>query len=160
MQENLRKADMDILKTAADIKLKEERNEISREDAETRRRQEISRSALNSTRASILSLERKQAEDGTVLIKDIMSELSKLRQLALKSNLNPMVGVNTKTSTAAYNEQLPLIFEQYRGRVVRNGKPISDAELASILRISPSTGGEGTGGRTINRPDGATVKVN
>ena len=160
VQENLRKADMDILKTAADIKLKEERNEISRKDAETRRRQEISRSALNSTRASILALERKQAEDGTVLIKDIMSELSKLRQLALKSNLNSMIGVNTKTSTAAYNEQLPLIFEQYRGRVVRNGNPISDAELASILRISPSTGGEGIGGRTINRPDGATVKVN
>ena len=137
LAEKLRKTDLDILNTAADLKLKEERNEISRADANIRRRDMLSRTAMNDTKRSILDLQAKLDNKGQVLIKDVMAELSKLRQIGMKSSTNNMFGVDAKTATAAYNSQLPSIFQQFRGRVVKDGTVMSDAELASLLKISP-----------------------
>ena len=137
LAEKLRKTDLDILNTAADLKLKEERNEISRADGNIRRRDMLSRTAMNDTKRSILDLQAKLDNKGQVLIKDVMAELSKLRQIGMKSSTNNMFGVDAKTATAAYNSQLPSIFQQFRGRVVKDGTVMSDAELASLLKISP-----------------------
>tara|TARA_Y100000401_G_scaffold110662_1_gene108093 strand:- start:192 stop:1346 length:1155 start_codon:yes stop_codon:yes gene_type:complete len=138
LTEQLRKTDLDILNKAADLKLKEERNEISRADANIRRRDMLSRTAMNDTKRSILDLQAKLDNKGQVLIKDVMAELSKLRQIGMKSSTNNMFGVDAKTATAAYNSQLPSIFQQFRGRVVKDGEVMSDAELASLLKISPT----------------------
>ena len=97
----------------------------------------LSRTALNDTRRSILDLQAKLDNKGQVLIKDVMDELSRLRKVGMKGATSTF-GVDTRTATAAYNAQLPSVFQQFRGRVVKDGKVMSDAELASLLKISPT----------------------
>jgi hypothetical protein len=137
LAEQLRKTDLDILNKAADLKLKEERNEISREDADIRRKDMLSRTAMQNTERSIIDLQAKLDSKGQVLIKDVMAELSRLRKVGMKGATS-IYGVDTRTATAAYNAQLPSVFQQFRGRVVKDGKVMSDAELASLLKISPT----------------------
>jgi hypothetical protein len=136
LTEQLRKTDLDILNKAADLKLKEERNEISRADADIRRQDMLSRTAMQNTKRSILDLQAKLDNKGQVLIKDVMDELSRLRKVGMKGATS-IYGVDTRTATAAYNAQLPSVFQQFRGRVVKDGEVMSDAELAGLLKISP-----------------------
>ena len=136
LTEQLRKTDLDILNKAADLKLKEERNEISKADADIRRKDMLSRTAMQNTQRSILDLQAKLDNKGQVLIKDVMDELSRLRKVGMKGATS-IYGVDTRTATAAYNAQLPSVFQQFRGRVVKDGEVMSDAELAGLLKISP-----------------------
>ena len=157
LQRKLRSDDLDSIKAFAGIKLKQDRNDISREDASVRRIQAMSTKAMNDTKIAILDLNSTMDAKGQVFIKDVMAKLDDLRKIGMKSSVsNSMYGVDAKTATAAYQAQLPSVYQQFRGRVLKDGKIMTDGELASLLKVGPTT----QPGTTVSVPNSnATITM-
>ena len=150
-------ADLDNVKAFTDLRHKEKMGEISEANAKLQREKFLNNKAVNNFKLSELKLLRKMTDKGQFYVKDIMTELKDLSKSMAKTAVQGGIhGATSAMATRAYRSQLPAIYERYRGKVIRDGKILTDKELAGI--ISPPVAKPGT---TVNvtGAGGATVTM-